>query len=104
MERITVLKQTPFGTSLVANVLWKELSYLQNKHRLYVLNKYNEFSRTVNQLYKHKISGREIICHLLYKNNINQVEKYLTNDSYTYFCNIMQVCMKKHKLKDKNKS
>lgn len=99
MNYITELKQTPFGTSLVANVLWKELSHLEPKHIEYVLSVYNDFSTTVKQVYKHKISGRETICHLLYKDCINRVDKYLCGDAYTYFCNIMQVCVKKQKAK-----
>lgn len=95
----TDTQQTPFGNSIVANVLWKELSYLEHKHIEYVLSVYNDFTSTVKQLYKHKILGRELICDLLYKDCITRVDKYLSGDAYTYFCNIMQVAVKKQKAK-----
>ena len=101
---ITELKQNPFGISLASNILWKELSYLEPKHIEYVLSVYNDFSRTVKQLYKHKILGRENICDLLYIDNIKKVDKYLSGNAYTYFCNIMQKCVKKQKEKDKKYS
>lgn len=104
MDYITELKQTPFGTSLESNVLWKEMAYLENKHKEYVLSVYNAFCTTISQLYKHKILGRETIGELLYKDCINKVDKYLTGYAYTYFCNIMKICMKKHKRKDKKGS
>jgi hypothetical protein len=85
---------SPFGNSEVARILWEELQILQPKHRQYVTLVYQDFCKVCNELYKNKIFQREELIHLYYKVCIEKCDRYLSNSSYTFFCNALQAHLK----------
>jgi hypothetical protein len=94
------MNQTPFGVSEAANVLWRELFELKKSQIKYITTIFNDFNKSVGELYKNKIHQREIMSEMLYEHTIVKASKYLTNDAYSFFCNILRKQLREYRRLD----
>lgn len=92
--------ESPFGASKVSQVLWKELLNLEDKHRMYICSLFQETCKDFKELYRCKLTHRELLGKMLYEHTLQSASKYLTGDGYTYFCNMLQTQLKKNKRLD----